>query len=70
MHPDPRCAELAERRRAFARALRVPVGSDASAVVAAVTGLVETDRADRPQRLTGVAAQSPTEGEKNAMSPR
>ena len=67
MHPDPKCAELAERRRAFARALRVPVGSDVSAVVAAVAVLVETDRADGSRRPNGVAAQSPTEGEKNAM---
>lgn len=44
LHPDPSCAELAERRRAFARALRVPVGTDVSAVVAAVAGLVEIDR--------------------------
>jgi hypothetical protein len=70
LHPDPRCAELAERRRAFARALRVPIVSDVSAVVAAVTGLVEARQPDGPRQTNGVAAQSPTEGEKNAMNPR
>jgi hypothetical protein len=66
---------LAERRRAFARALRVPVGFDASAVVVLVTGSGHLDRPGErgePTGGTGVnsVVQPPTEGEKNAMSPR
>ncbi|MGW0894672.1 YlxR family protein [Saccharopolyspora gloriosae] len=34
LHPDPRCLRLAERRRAFPRALRVPGPLDLSAVQA------------------------------------
>jgi predicted RNA-binding protein YlxR (DUF448 family) len=33
LHPDRRCVELAERRRAFARALRVPGPVDPTPVV-------------------------------------
>jgi predicted RNA-binding protein YlxR (DUF448 family) len=33
VHPDQRCVELAERRRAFARALRVPGRIDSTPVV-------------------------------------
>ncbi|WP_325050762.1 YlxR family protein [Actinomadura spongiicola] len=32
LHPDPACLELAERRRAFPRALRVPGPLDGSAL--------------------------------------
>ncbi|MCW2570931.1 MAG: hypothetical protein JWO88_989 [Frankiales bacterium] len=32
VHPDPRCVDLAEKRRAFPRALRLPGPLDASAV--------------------------------------
>jgi predicted RNA-binding protein YlxR (DUF448 family) len=32
LHPDPRCLELAERRRAFPRALRLAGPLDTSAV--------------------------------------
>ena len=32
VHPDPACVELADRRRAFARALRVPGPLDAAPV--------------------------------------
>ena len=37
LHRDPACLELAERRRAFPRALRVPGPLDATAVHAAVS---------------------------------
>lgn len=37
LHPDPACLALAERRRAFARALGVPGPLDVTAVHAAVT---------------------------------
>ena len=36
VHPDPACVELADRRRAFARALRVPGPLDISPVKQAV----------------------------------
>jgi predicted RNA-binding protein YlxR (DUF448 family) len=36
LHPDPACLELAERRRAFPRALRVPGPLDSTDVHAAV----------------------------------
>jgi predicted RNA-binding protein YlxR (DUF448 family) len=36
LHRDPACLELAERRRAFPRALRVPGPLDPAAVRAAV----------------------------------
>ncbi|MDQ2748766.1 MAG: YlxR family protein [Actinomycetota bacterium] len=39
LHRDPECVELAERRRAFARALRVPVAIDPSPVREYVAGL-------------------------------
>ncbi|MGH3763477.1 YlxR family protein [Actinophytocola sp.] len=32
LHPDPRCLDIAERRRAFARALRVPGPLDVGAL--------------------------------------
>jgi predicted RNA-binding protein YlxR (DUF448 family) len=46
VHPDQRCVELAVRRRAFARALRVPGPVDPAAVCAYVvqTGSAETTR--------------------------
>lgn len=37
LHPDPGCLDLAERRRAFARALRVPGPTDPTAVREYVT---------------------------------
>jgi predicted RNA-binding protein YlxR (DUF448 family) len=36
VHPDPACVELADRRRAFPRALRVPGPLDTSPVMQAV----------------------------------
>ncbi|HET7406731.1 MAG TPA: YlxR family protein [Mycobacteriales bacterium] len=36
VHPDPACLDLAERRRAFPRALRLPGPLDATAVAAEV----------------------------------
>ena len=38
LHRDPECVELAERRRAFARALRVPAALDPSPVREYVAG--------------------------------
>ena len=38
VHPDLRCVDLAEKRRAFPRALRLPGPLDSSAVRAAVQG--------------------------------
>jgi predicted RNA-binding protein YlxR (DUF448 family) len=41
LHPDLRCLELAERRRAFPRALRLAGPADASAVLAHLAALGE-----------------------------
>jgi hypothetical protein len=38
LHPDAECAQLALRRRAFARALRVPGPVDPSAVIDLLVG--------------------------------
>ena len=40
VHPDQRCVAQAERRRAFGRALRVPPGTDCSAVVQYIDALL------------------------------
>jgi hypothetical protein len=53
VHPDPACVDLAERRRAFPRALRVPGPLDTGALRAWLAG--EGDRgvpADRPPSTT------------------
>lgn len=39
LHPEVACLDLAERRRAFPRALRVPGPLDATAVRDALTGV-------------------------------
>jgi predicted RNA-binding protein YlxR (DUF448 family) len=39
LHRDPKCVELAERRRAFARALRVPAALDPAPVREYLAGL-------------------------------
>jgi uncharacterized protein len=44
VHPDPRCVDLAVRRRAFPRALRLPGPLDASEVTELVTGPVTAAR--------------------------
>ena len=44
LHPDQRCLDLAERRRAFPRALRLPGPLDAAAVREALTGRQQQDR--------------------------
>ncbi|MCL2781696.1 MAG: DUF448 domain-containing protein [Actinomycetia bacterium] len=44
LHPDPACAALAQRRRAFARALRVSGEADPSAVLEHVAEHSSADR--------------------------
>ena len=44
LHRDPACLELAERRRAFPRALRVPGPLDPALVRAALTGALTGNR--------------------------
>lgn len=46
--PDPACAALADRRRAWARALRGPVAPGATAVVAAALGRAPDAAGERP----------------------
>jgi predicted RNA-binding protein YlxR (DUF448 family) len=55
LHPDPRCLDLAERRRAFGRALRVdgPVDlTQVRAYLAERTGSPTTSRTDEPEETT------------------
>ena len=52
LHPDPGCVELAERRRAFARALRAPGALDPAPVREYVTKQVGTPTSGQhPQEL-------------------
>jgi hypothetical protein len=51
LHPDPRCLELALRRRAFGRALRVSGVVDTGELAKAVTAVTD---------VTGVAAEAGT----------
>ncbi|GII99399.1 hypothetical protein Slu03_17770 [Sediminihabitans luteus] len=48
VHPDLRCVDLAERRRAWSRALRGPSVIDAGAVRAHVLGEEADERSQRP----------------------
>jgi uncharacterized protein len=50
LHPIPKCAQEAIRRRAFARALRIADAPDASAVVERIEFL---DAHDHPANRTG-----------------
>ena len=54
LHPDPACVDLAERRRAFPRALRVPGPLDLAALRAwmAQGGPATEPPADRPPSTT------------------
>jgi predicted RNA-binding protein YlxR (DUF448 family) len=58
LHPDPACLELAERRRAFVRALRVAAAPDVSALRDHLAGLAGPGRtgaerdADEPSMST------------------
>jgi hypothetical protein len=55
VHPDPRCLDLAERRRAFGRALRVDGPVDLTQVRAYLverTGVPTTSRTDEPEETT------------------
>jgi Predicted nucleic-acid-binding protein implicated in transcription termination len=54
LHPDQRCVELAERRRAFTRALRVPGPVDPAAVCEYVAhaGLGTTATGGTPQEMS------------------
>jgi len=47
VHPDQRCVELAVRRRAFARALRVPGPVDPEPVLAYVAGKTRAETTRR-----------------------
>jgi hypothetical protein len=58
VHPDPRCVDLAEKRRAFPRALRLAGPLDVSLIREQVRESVQ----DRPARVTPESRSS--------MSPR
>jgi uncharacterized protein len=61
LHPDPSCLDLAERRRAFPRALRRGGPLDSSAVREFVT-------AERPQSTSTVTDGSGFEADEHPMS--
>jgi predicted RNA-binding protein YlxR (DUF448 family) len=61
LHPDPSCLELAERRRAFPRALRRAGPLDSCAVREFVT-------AGRPQTTSTVTDGSGSEADEHPMS--
>ncbi|WP_235625253.1 YlxR family protein [Mycolicibacterium neworleansense] len=49
LHPDQQCAQMAVRRRAFVRALRLTGSPDTSAVIEYVESITEAlDRPDAP----------------------
>ncbi|MCV7286162.1 YlxR family protein [Mycolicibacterium wolinskyi] len=50
LHPDQQCAQVAVRRRAFARALRITGSPDTSAVVAFVERLGTPDHPGQENR--------------------
>ena len=50
VHPDPACVDLAERRRAFPRALRAPGPLDVGPVREHVAGLQPSTREQVEQR--------------------
>jgi uncharacterized protein len=52
LHPDLTCVELAQRRRAFGRALRVPEPVDPTPVREYLTGLGAAAGSKHPQELT------------------
>jgi uncharacterized protein len=55
LHRDPECVELAERRRAFGRALRVPAALDPTPVREYVAGLARQQQhptSGQPQEMT------------------
>jgi predicted RNA-binding protein YlxR (DUF448 family) len=44
LHPDPACLDLAERRKAFPRALRVPPPLDTTAVRREIAASIQRSR--------------------------
>jgi predicted RNA-binding protein YlxR (DUF448 family) len=69
VHPTPECVALAERRRAYARALRIPGPVDASAVVEYVEAKVARQE-DSPRQGQPGPERTSRKREEAAMSPR
>jgi uncharacterized protein len=59
VHPDPACVEQAIKRRAFVRALRIPVGHriDPSAVAGYVAEYERTDRTSQRSSINATESQ-------------
>ncbi|MGE2692273.1 YlxR family protein [Mycolicibacterium pulveris] len=53
LHPDPQCLEVAIRRRAFGRALRITGSPDLTAVIEYVSAASSAEPADPPGNRTG-----------------
>ena len=58
VHPDPRCVDLADKRRAFPRALRLPGPLDVSLVREHVAGLHgTTEPSTSPERTSSMSTR-------------
>lgn len=65
VHPDPRCLDLAERRRAFGRALRLRSPVDLSAVREAVPASPGASPGDPPATTAGTPSRAGSRGAGN-----
>lgn len=78
LHPDPSCLEQAQRRRAFARALRVDGPVDLTGVAAHVAALVVASTQDTaiggrpgsPAPDDKAVTESGFDADEHAMSPQ
>ena len=62
MHPDPQCVDLADKRRAFPRALRLPGPLDVTPVREHVAGLhphmqKDTSPSTSPERTSSMSTR-------------
>jgi predicted RNA-binding protein YlxR (DUF448 family) len=69
LHPDPACLALAERRRAFGRALRIAGVVDAGPVVAAVNA-AQKFTASEPPMVVATERHPDQQGRTTDMSTR
>jgi uncharacterized protein len=71
LHPDPACLALAERRRAFGRALRIAGIVDTGALVPAVTrSSAETSAQPEPPMVVATEHHPDQQGRTTDMSTR
>ncbi|NHC44600.1 YlxR family protein [Motilibacter aurantiacus] len=71
VHPDQECLDVAERRRAFSRALRAQGPLDCSELRAAVGALARSQRAEPATAVRSATQEEPRqEAGREAMSAR